>query len=324
MASAVTASRFASRLSTRGVVLVTGNDSRKFLQSLVTADIHAICHPGAISTATGFLDRRGRLLFGGLIHSHHPNEYLIDISAHRAPALIKHLRTFRLRSVVDVEDVSPNFQVWQFVGFHGDQLGESVQGVGPDPRLPALGLRAVLPTGFSPEPGVTIEGEHTYERVRILKAVADGADFDNAALPLDLGLHLINGVSFTKGCYLGQELTARSHFTGVLRKRLTSLVATADGDDHGTNVIDDTDAMQWVSGDASNGINVGDEIMVTGRDKVAGRVTSAVDNVGVAVLRMSDAFDGDKTLRLKDGRRVLAVRQGWWESAVDDELQGMK
>lgn len=296
--------RFASKLSSRGVVCVSGADSLRFLQSLVTADMHSICAPRASSTAVGFLDRRGRLLFGGLIHSKSQNDYLIDIASDCLPRMIKHLQSFRVRSDVAVDDVSKEFKIWQFVGLRDEELPS---GVGPDPRLDTLGSRAVLPQDFNPSSELELQDECEYERLRIVKGVADGGDFETGGLPLDVGLHLINGVSFSKGCYLGQELTARSHFTGVLRKRLTTLIVKQPGDDS-NRVIDEADAEDYFSNASSARLNIGDTILVDGGEKAAGKVTSAIDNIGVAVLRITDAFDESKSLRLEDGRQLLCIR----------------
>lgn len=304
---------FAAKLQDRGTISVSGKDSLRLLQSLVTADIHTVCPPEVSSTACAFLDRRGRLLFGALIHSNETNKYLIDLPASRVPALMKHLRMFRLRSEVDVDDASTDYDVWQFAGINRNYVPQEI---GPDPRLPALGRRGPLPCGFVVNSKLDVKSEDSYERLRIMHGIPDGADFSHGALPLDLGLHLINGVSFNKGCYLGQELTARSHFTGVLRKRLTTLLVTGEEltEGVGPSVLDNIQAMDWLTEDKSYRLTPEAEIIVEGGNgKVIGRVTSAIDNVGTAVLRMTDALDSSKVLRLQDGRRVRTVRQEWWE-----------
>lgn len=305
--------RFAAKLRDRGTVSVSGKDSLRFLQSLVTADIHAVCPPEVSSTACAFLDRRGRLLFGALIHSSEANKYLIDLPLAHVPALIKHLRMFRLRSEVDVDDISNDYDVWQFADIDEKYVPHEI---GLDPRLQALGKRGLLPRGFALNNELEVKFEDSYERLRVLNGVPDGADFSQGALPLDLGLHLINGVSFEKGCYLGQELTARSHFTGVLRKRLTTLLVTHEDASEGVgpSVLNSHQTIDWLTDDKSYRLTPETEIIAEGGNgKVIGRVTSAIDNAGTAVLRMTDALDNSKVLRLQDGRRVRTVRQKWWD-----------
>lgn len=312
-----------SRLASRALVRVAGTDGSKFLQSLVTADVHSVSSPEKPSTAAAFLDRRGRVLFGTLIHSYRPTEYLIDIPTTNVQKLVKHLRMFRLRATVDIDDASSQYSVWQFVGDLSPPLSPFTGA--PDPRLPSvLGYRTVLDnatTSVSSLQSLRVDDELAYERLRIIHAIADGNDFRTGSLPLELGLHFINGVSFTKGCYLGQELTARSHFTGVLRKRLTTVIVLPKDSDlsqSSGNLIQHADATQNLISNTTDEellLNVGDEIFVDGKDKPAATITSAVDNIGVAVLRMTDSFDNNKILRLQDGRRIRCVRQTWWEDS---------
>lgn len=317
MTTAQAASRFATKLQNRGIVRVSGNDSLKLLQSLVTADIHALCPPDVLSTACAFLNRRGRVLFGALIHSEAPNNYMIDLPAKRIGAFLNHLKMFRMRSDVEIEDVTTDFSVWQFVG----DCKETVpSGVGPDPRLSVLGMRGILPKEFALDDRVEVKSDDAYSQLRIIKGVPDDTDFDSTALPLDLGLHLINGVSFSKGCYLGQELTARSHFTGVLRKRLTTLLVTNE-DSHLSDVstvISEDQAIERINTDSACRLSEGAEIVVDGSTKPVGHVSSAINNAGVAILRMSDALDSRKVLRLRDGRRIQTVQQKWWDQTIAD------
>lgn len=312
--------RFICKLASRGVVRVGGSDKLKFLQSLVTTDMHSICSATMSCSPAGFLDRRGRLLFGTLIYSTESGDYLIDIARDRKSALVKHLKLFRLRSAVEIDDVSDNYAVWQFVTPLQKELPSYV---GRDARLPEFGGRAVLETTFTPNENIPQRDETDFERLRILKAVPDGSDFEPGTLPLDIGLHLINGVSFNKGCYLGQELTARTHFTGVLRKRLTALIAVPQ--DNSQDIFNDsTEAMQYLTQQPDLLIKVGDKVYKEGRsEKIAGKITSAIDNVGLSVLRMTDAFDPKSKLHLEDGRRVCTIRQRWWELANQREKENI-
>ncbi|PXF47617.1 putative transferase CAF17, mitochondrial [Gracilariopsis chorda] len=305
---------FATKLRSRGIVRVQGADSLKFLQGLITNDMHHICNNHTKALSAPFLNGRGRVLFGTIIQRQHENDYLIDVSRAQVPNLISHLTKFRLRAKVHVSDQSDSHAVWAVVNSTSGSTDRDSR-LFEDPRLEALGLRAIVDEGFTPPPDVTTADEDEYERVRILNGVPDGSDFDETPLPLDLGLHLLNGVSFSKGCYLGQELTARSHFTGVLRKRITPVIITeqaplgARGADRG-----------MVSDDAELRLPSGAELFLEGKNKPAGRVTSSVDNIGMAVLRLSDIFStqGTNELRLQDGRLVTAWKPPWWRERTNE------
>lgn len=308
--------RFASALPSRGVVQVSGGDALRFLQGLVTNDVHAICGPGAPSVSpAAFLNGRGRLLFGTLMHRAGENRYLIDLASARVPPLIKHLTMYKLRADVDVADVSPDHAVWSIVGAeHADALDAQLAGRGAlfqDPRLPVLGKRAIVDATFAGF-DMPAADERAYTRLRILHGVPDGPDFDNMPLPLDLAFHLLHGVSFNKGCYLGQELTARSHFTGVLRKRVTPvalLPASAE-------TISGPAAPPIISESKHLELLPGTEIRTSSKKKGA-LVSSAVDNIGLVVLRLSDALPNNASsgrIHLSDGRVGVAWRPAWWES----------
>lgn len=292
--------RFAARLPSRGLVQVSGVDSQRFLQGLVTSDLHALS-PTAPTSSTAFLNTRGRILFGALLHRNSETSYLIDTPLPRLPALIAHLKQYRLRSKADIVDATAAHSVWSIIGSSPSDHLERQATHGTtfnDPRLPALGKRAFVERDFPGFDGVPAGTEEGYTRLRIMNGVPDGPDFDGEPLPLDLAMHLLGAVSFTKGCYLGQELTARSHFTGVLRKRLTPIAVVGEGE-------------------GGRGLERGMEISVEGKTKRAGVVSSAVDRVGLAVMRISDTFGErggtGKTLRLGDGRLVRAWQPDWWD-----------
>ncbi|CAN8061711.1 unnamed protein product [Agarophyton chilense] len=301
---------FAAHLASRGIVRVHGVDSLKFLQGLITNDMHHICTAGARNAcAAAFLNGRGRVLFGTIIQRQGENDYLIDVDHQLVPSLIRHLKQYRLRADVQVSDESPTHSVWSLVGVEDNNPVLRDSRIFEDPRLKEIGLRAIVDETYCAPPGVVVADEREYTRLRILNGVPDAGDFANTPLPLDLALHLLNAVSFKKGCYLGQELTARSHFTGVVRKRITP-VSVADK----TGVMSER-GEGIVSNDADLHLESGTDIMLEGKSKSIGKVSSSVDNIGLAVLRLADLVEhqGGRQLRLRDGRAVRAWRPPWWQ-----------
>lgn len=304
--------RFAAKLTSRGVVNVSGPDSLRFLQGLVTCDVHKICGPDEpFVSPAAFLNGRGRLLFGTLL-IRRADEYLIDAPHDRVPDLLKHLKKYKLRAKVAFEEVSDSYDIWSIINSDCDysQRFATHGFIFDDPRLSALGKRAIVERGFQPD-GLDVKQEDAFTQLRILNGVPEDSDFANTPLPLDLAYHLLNGVSFTKGCYLGQELTARSHFTGVLRKRITP-IAISDTSNAGGVGISDDDRLR---------LHVGTELFVDGKAKAVGVVSSAVRNVGLAVVRLSDVFgpSANGILTTKDGRIATAWRAGWWTDVSRDD-----
>ena len=234
-------------LPDRAVLAVEGADSRKLLQGLTTANIDELVDGGA-PLYTGFLSAPGRVLFDALLYPADGGGVLVDVDASVLPALTQHLKRYKLRSKVALRDASDELEVLAMCGGDAAALDS---GAWPDPRLPLLGRarcaraaaaaaawrrrRAARPrrptcTGCRPR----------CSACRTARRSCRPAE----ALPLESNLELLSGVSFAKGCYLGQELTARTHFRGVVRKRvLPVVVAAAVGGDGGEEEVEGAAAL---------------------------------------------------------------------------------
>lgn len=217
----------AIHLPDRGVLRLAGDDLSKFLQGLVTNDVTRVEAGEAVYAA--LLTPQGKYLFDFFVV---PTEgaWLLDCEAARRDDLVKRLSMYRLRAKVEIADVSEEQAVWAIVG--GADLPDKptplAGGIAyPDPRLPALGHRAILPAGAAPE---MEEGAwEDYERRRLALGVPDASrDIEpDRRLILEANFEELHGVDFRKGCYVGQEVTARMKHRGRVRKRL--LPVTIDG-----------------------------------------------------------------------------------------------
>jgi hypothetical protein len=202
-------------LADRGVVRVAGGDAEKLLQDLVTNDIVLLTSPRALFAA--LLTPQGKVLFDFFI-SRHGGDYLLETAAALAPQLAKRLEMYRLRSLVDISDDSAKYRVLAAWG-HAGGAGAA------DPRLPELGRRILLGPGSAVETAADcgIEAtEASYHAHRISLGVPEGGK-DYAfgdAFPHDANFDLLNGMSFTKGCFVGQEVVSRMQHRGLARKRI--------------------------------------------------------------------------------------------------------
>lgn len=202
-------------LDDRAVLAVTGPDARPFLQGLLTADLGRLA-PGHALWA-GLLSPQGKALFDMLLVDDGAGGVLIDCEAVQADALARRLGLYRLRRAVSI-DRRPELAVMA-------AWGAAAAGAGPaDPRLPALGARWTGP----PVPGDATAGD--YRRHRMALGVPEGvAELgQDRTLWLEANAAELGGVSFTKGCYVGQENTARMHHRDRVRRRL--LPVRLDGD----------------------------------------------------------------------------------------------
>lgn len=205
----------------RGGVAVTGPDAATFLQGLITNDIYAL--PAARLLYAALLTPQGRFLHDFFV-APLPDGFLLEgENGARRDDLLTRLTTYRLRADVSIAPVEVAVMVG--VGNVGEVPtlpGDII--VAADPRHPHLGWRAVrVGAETLPVPdGYTKQSLATYDRHRIVLGIPDG--IRDAALGTstleELNFPRLNGVSFTKGCYVGQELTARMEHRALAKKHL--------------------------------------------------------------------------------------------------------
>ena len=210
-------------LANRGVVRISGDDRTDFLQGLLTNDVTALTAESSIYAA--LLTPQGKILHD-LFLAASEDALLLDVEAARLPDLLLRLGRYRLRAKVAFEDIGERFQVLALPGGAPEfdlpaRPGASrPQGGGVamvDPRHSALGLRLLVPRNEAAAGRI-----EEYDRLRLSLGVGDGSqDFgEGAMLALEANLDSLNGVSWTKGCYVGQEVTARCRYRGLIRRRL--------------------------------------------------------------------------------------------------------
>ncbi len=193
--------QIATHLSSRAVIrlspLEAGEDVRGFLQGLVTSDV-----AGALPVWSALLTPQGKAIADFLIWDD-GEDLLIDCEAGAADALIKRLSMYRLRRKIGIARDAALSVHWK---------GE---GLGNDPRLPALGTRWIAPATATEQ-----SAEPAWLAHRLSLGVCEGANELADLLWLECNAAELNGVSFTKGCYVGQENTARMNWRAKVNRRL--------------------------------------------------------------------------------------------------------
>jgi len=211
-------------LDDRAVLAISGPQARDFLQGLVTNDIAGGLAPGA-GLYTAMLSPQGKILFDFLV-TEGDGALLLDVARPSRDALLKKLTLYRLRSKIEIE-ARDQLGVYVNLKGHPDNrpLSYADRAVSfADPRLAALGLRSI---GALAEMPANLPGPRLYHQHRLALGVPEAGDFGMEKIfALDAGLAELNGVSFTKGCYIGQELTSRMKHRATSRKRI--LTATAE------------------------------------------------------------------------------------------------
>jgi folate-binding protein YgfZ len=232
----------------RGVLALRGGDARAFLQGLLSNDVAKISEE--LAGYGALLTPQGKFLFD-LFIAQEGAQLLLESEAARLEQLLKRLLMYRLRSKVDIEDVSARLAVAALIG--DDVAGRLNLPERPgaaralehglvfiDPRLVRLGARALLPKDGAPAVLADLGFEEVepaaYERLRLTLGVPDGSRdlvVEKSTL-LESGFEELNGVDFAKGCFVGQELTARMKYRGLVRKRLLPVTFTGAAPPPGT------------------------------------------------------------------------------------------
>ncbi len=240
-------------LPNRAVLAIEGEDREAFLQGLVSNDVAAATPGNAVWAA--LLTPQGKWLADFFIVAD-GDRLLLDCERGQMPMLLQRLARFRLRSRVTLhaEDALQVYAAW-------DGVPEVHALAVPDPRLPEAGWRllaaAPLPTAASAD---------DWDRHRLALGLPDGSrDLEaEKTVLLEAGFDELHGVSWSKGCYMGQELTARTKYRGLIKRRLLPVAVAGPLPAPGTPVR---------------------------RDAVEiGTMRSGRDQLGLAVLRL-DALD---------------------------------
>jgi tRNA-modifying protein YgfZ len=236
-----------AHLPDRGMLAVTGEDRAAFLQGLVSNDVDlaegaacwaALLTPQGKWVADFFVRAQGEAL-------------LLECERAQATMIATRLARFRLRSRVAIEDVSARFAV------HAGWDAPPPEGAWADPRLPQAGWRLHAPAPLAAEATPA-----DYARHRIALGLPDGsADLDaEKSVLLEAGFDELHGISWSKGCYMGQELTARTRYRGLVKKRLVPVAIAGEAPPRGA--------------------------LVTADGAEVGEMRSSVPGLGLALLRL--------------------------------------
>ena len=210
----------------RSVIAIGGPDRVEFLQGLISNDTTKVAPGRAVWAA--LLTPQGRFLNDMFVADGGDGTLLLETERERAAALAKKLSLYRLRSKVTVEDRGASLEV--AVAYGPDATTtlpiDGAIAAFVDPRLGELGIRVIAPAGTAAtllqSHGFSAAPLQSYDELRLTLGVPDGSRdlVVDKALLLENGFDELNGVDWQKGCYMGQELTARTKYRALIRKRL--------------------------------------------------------------------------------------------------------
>lgn len=257
-------------LPERAVIEIAGDDRVTFLQGLVSNDVTE-AQPSRAAWAA-LLTPQGKWLADFFILAE-SDRLLLDAERAQLPALVQRLSRFRLRSKVVI---APRDELSVYAAWDGPWTSGGI--AAPDPRLLEAGWRVL-----SAEPLQTTASADEWDRHRLALGLPDGSrDLEaEKTVLLEAGFDELSGISWTKGCYMGQELTARTKYRGLVKRRLVPVEVEGPLPAPGTRVL-------------RNHAEVG--MMRSGRDRN-----------GLAVLRLEVLRE-----RLACGEALLTPRIPGW------------
>jgi tRNA-modifying protein YgfZ len=288
----------AALLPDRGVVKVAGEDARTFLHGLLSADLLTL-EPGGARFAA-LLSPQGKIIADFIVAEAPAQDgggFFFDVARALAGPLVDKLKLYKLRSHVIAEDLSETLGV--LAAWDGN--GTAALGLSyADPRLPALGLRVMLPPHRAAEAaaafGATLVEASEYEAHRIALGIPRGGiDFTYGdTFPHEADMDQLGGVDFAKGCYVGQEIVSRMEHRGTARTRAVPV--------------------------RYDGIAPGPGVPVMAGERQVGRMGSAAGGRGLALLRVDRVAEAmSRGEELVAGRvPIRPVKPDWARFAFPD------
>lgn len=238
-------------LPNRSILSVSGADARQFLQGLISNDMRKVAPSQAIWAA--LLTPQGKFLHDFFITERAADgAFLLEVETHRLEDLARRLKLYRLRSKVDVLDERSSLGVaaifgdeisWPSLSAEGsaDTFGSGV--VYRDPRLGAAGLRLAASAhdvrSLLAGKGYREASAEDYDQWRLGLGLPDGSRdlAPEKATLMESGFDELHGIDWGKGCYIGQELTARMKYRGLVKKRLVPITAADRLPEPGTIIL---------------------------------------------------------------------------------------
>lgn len=323
-------------LTSRSVIRVSGpqNSAISFLQGMVTNDMRPLESFSEDQRAiyAALLSPKGKVLYD-LIFIREKNRedggasLLMDVDARGIEGAMGLLNKYKMRRPVLIDDLSSSHQVFAAYPMADPSPSPSPspssttpsplldseriqRGWKEDPRLSALGLRGIfqtslLPTCLDDKMKVTTD-EGPFQRLRYLNGVAEGGleMTEGSAVPLEYSLDSLNGVSYTKGCYVGQERISYTHYRGVIRKRCIPFRIDLASDSSALSHLQDQIVGCEVHLKRQGQENKGEGV---------GSVKAYSQGIGLAMVKMNALAAAEGLTIEPAGLKCIPLQPIWWK-----------
>lgn len=267
-------------LKNRATFLLAGNDSLKFIQNISTNDIEK-----NIYSYNYLLNNQGRYLFDFFAYRKSASEIYLDCSADQKEQFFKRLSLYKLRSNLEITDVSHNYiTIYTHTKLNISECLYFQQ----DPRYSKLGYRGLITNELSSKYSDSTDDFYMNDKYNY--AIIDGyLDLiSEKSIPIEFAGEEQNALSFSKGCYVGQEVIARAKHQGVIRKKIYKL-------DFGTKI-----ALSLKLADVTNS-----------KGDVIGKVCSNYQNVAIAWIREENLSNLTKKQVMVNEKLATLIKPEW-------------
>ncbi len=277
-----------SKLNDRGLVKISGTDCAEFLQNLVSCDISKV----EINSPQygALLSPQGKLLFDFIIIQS-DDCFLFDIHRSIIPDFIKKFAIYKLRANVEIEDMSDSYTMVAVWNISKIPSWSNLTYI--DPRLKLLGYRVIVKNQELPKFLSTSEAESAsladYNLHRINLGIPFGVDdFEyGQVFPHDVNMDYLNGIDFSKGCFVGQEVVSRMKYRGTARRRC--IIANSS-----------TEPLK-------------PKTEITAEGKNIGVIGSAINNTGIALVRLDRGKEAsDQKIKFLVNESEVTFSQPIW------------
>lgn len=279
-------------LSHRCLIRIEGDGMYDYCQGLMTNDIFRLKTEKSLFTM--ILNAKGRVLYDCLVYKV-DDHILLECEKDSVSDLMKYLKMYLLRRKLNI-NILDDTSVWALFSSTPMNMEFNSVSLFNDPRLPILGQRIISDktSGIKNEIFLDeLDNKTTYQQWRYTNGVAEGSELlKGQSFPLEMNCDYLNGISFNKGCYVGQELTARTHHTGVTRKRIMPLVF----DD--TPIGLDLNADIYCESDSS-------------AKRPPGKLRGLCGKIGIALLRIDECLKAERLI--VGGFTAKTFIPDWWK-----------
>lgn len=280
-------------LGHRSLIKIQGDGAYDYCQGLMTNDIYRLKTEKSLFTL--LLNSKGRVLHDCLVYKM-DDHLLLECDKDAARDLVKYLKMYLLKRKLDINTLDDTC-IWALFSSTPINMEFNSVSVFNDPRINIMGQRIISDKTSGIRNEIFLDERDnnlTYQQWRYINGVAEGSELlKGQSFPLEMNCDYLNGISFNKGCYIGQELTARTYHTGVTRKRIMPLIfdETPIGLDINTDIYCESELST---------------------KRPPGKLRGICGKVGVALLRIDECLKAQRLV--VGGFKAKTFVPDWWKT----------